>query len=137
MLMKHLKKLPTKFVTCILFFSAPPSFASNCKSAITQREMNACASSALDRETKKINNVYGDLRAKLDEKQKSKLKEIQLAWIKFRDLECKFTASGVEGGSAYPMVHDACLAEMTQQRIKQLSRFLNCEEGDLSCPVTR
>lgn len=136
-----MKPFNTLFAKCAIYASlllfSPSSFASNCESGGSQRELNACASSALDHETKIINRIYGDLRTKLDETQKRQMKDIQLAWIKFRDLECKFTAAGVAGGSVYPMVLDACLAEMTRQRIKELERFLNCKEGDLSCPVAR
>ncbi len=63
--------------------------------------MNQCGGSDLERETKKINKAYNDYRAKLTPEQKLEFKEVQLAWIKFKDVACKFEASGVEGGSAY------------------------------------
>jgi hypothetical protein len=33
------------------------------------------------------------------------------------------------------MVHDLCLDELTQSRIEQFRQYLDCEEGDMSCPV--
>ena len=94
-----------------------------------------CAASDLERETQKINKTYNALRAKLSPKQQKDLKEVQLAWIKFKDMACKFEASGVEGGSAYSMVLSACLSAKTTQRNKDLDFLLNCPEGDLSCPA--
>ena len=63
------------------------------------------------------------------------LQESQRAWIAFRDAECKFSSSGVDGGSVYPMVHALCLQGLTDERIMQLGAYLKCEEGDMSCPV--
>ncbi len=57
------------------------------------------------------------------------------AWIAFRDAECAFSASGGEGGSAYPMTVSMCAAHLTTARTEQLSSFLHCKEGDMSCPV--
>ena len=59
----------------------------------------------------------------------------QRAWIAFRDAECKFASSGVEGGSVQPMIHSGCLQGLTDARVTQLGSYLKCEEGDLSCPV--
>jgi uncharacterized protein YecT (DUF1311 family) len=89
----------------------------------------------LDRETKKINQTYNTVRAKLSPKQQQDFKAVQLAWIKFKDLDCKFQASGVAGGSAYPMIVSECLTAKTIQRNKELDYLLNCQEGDLSCPA--
>ena len=111
------------------------ALALDCQSPQTQTDMNQCASIDLDRETKSLNKTYEDYRTKLTFSQKKKLKEVQLAWIKFKDLACKFEASGVKGGSAYPMVLAICLAEKTRQRNKELEDLGVCQEGDLSCPA--
>ncbi len=59
----------------------------------------------------------------------------QRAWIAFRNAECTFQSSGDDGGSAAPMVAAGCQAELTKDRTKQLKAYLNCQEGDLACPV--
>ena len=116
-------------------FGSSSALALDCQNPQTQTDMNQCASSDLDRETKKINKTYNDFKAKLNPTQKQQLKEVQLAWIKFKDLACQFEAFGVEGGSAHSMVLAGCLTEMTHQRNKELEALGNCQEGDLSCPA--
>ena len=117
------------------FFVSSYALALDCQNPQTQTDMNQCATANLDRETKKINKTYKDFRAKLNPTQKQQFKEVQLAWIKFKDLACQFEASGVEGGSAYSMVLAGCLTEKTRQRNKELEALGNCQEGDLSCPA--
>jgi uncharacterized protein YecT (DUF1311 family) len=109
--------------------------ALDCGNPQTQTDMNTCASLELDRETKKINLTYNQFRSTLNPTQKQKIKEVQLAWIKFKDLACQFEASSLEGGSADAMVLNGCLAEKTRQRHQELRALKDCEEGDLSCPA--
>lgn len=116
-------------------FVSGSALALDCQNPQTQTDMNQCASTDLNRETKKINKTYNDFRAKLNPAQKQQFKEVQLAWIKFKDLACQFEASGVEGGSAHSMVLSGCLTEKTRQRNKELEALGNCQEGDLSCPA--
>jgi len=111
------------------------ALAENCQNLRAQVDVNACTYANLDLATKKLNNTYKNYSKKLDAEQKKQFKEIQLAWIKFKDLSCKFEASGVEGGSAYPMILDVCLTEKTKQRYKELEILNNCQEGDLNCPA--
>ncbi len=129
------KKIISKILFFILFSSLSSlTLALDCDEAITQSELNKCEATSLEQETKKINRVYNDLRKKMDPKQQKMLKDIQLAWIKFRDLSCKYRASGAEGGSVHSAIVNGCLTEMTRQRIKELLELNNCAEGDLSCP---
>jgi len=107
--------------------------AADCANATTQAAMNQCAAQELEREDKKINASYKELRSKLAPEQQNQLKEVQLAWIKYKDLACKYEAGGVEGGSVYPMVLASCLAQKTRQRNAELAAMSKCEEGDVSC----
>lgn len=86
---------------------------------------------------KKLNAEYKKIEARLqdDPDTKKLLVEAQRKWIAFRDAECKFQASGVEGGSVYPDILAACEAGLTEARVQDFDRYLSCEEGDLSCPV--
>ncbi|HKB83445.1 MAG TPA: lysozyme inhibitor LprI family protein [Burkholderiales bacterium] len=121
------------FVLALL--STPIVLAADCRNPQNQTEMNQCAAQDLEQVTKEINKLYTEYRGRLNEPQKQQLKEIQLAWIKFRDLACKFDSSGVAGGSAYPFVMQSCLIEKTRVRLKELQTLANCQEGDLSCPA--
>src|SRR5690606_20297276 len=44
-------------------------------------------------------------------------------------------SSGDDGGSAASMIVALCRTTMTSARSSQLEAYLNCEEGDLACPV--
>ena len=109
------------------------AWAVDCAKAITQADMNQCAAQELEREDKKINATYKDLRSKLDSEQQNELKNVQLAWIKYKDLTCKFESGGAAGGSMYSMILASCLAEKTRQRNAELALIGKCEEGDVSC----
>ena len=98
-------------------------------------DINQCATNELSIETGKINATYGTVRKKATAEQKQQLKAVQLAWIKFKDLSCSFQASSVDGGSLYSAVVSACLVEMTKRRNQELEELLNCQEGDVACPI--
>ena len=84
-----------------------------------------------------LNQTYQRIIKRLsdDNDGRSRLVKAQKAWVAFRDAECTFQSSGDDGGTAAPMVAAQCQATLTQQRTKQLKAYLNCQEGDLSCPV--
>ena len=126
--MKLLSKLLV--VLFALAVSVNVAWALDCRNPQSQTELNQCGNSDLERETKKINKAYNDYRTKLNPEQKQDFKEVQLAWIKFKDLACKFEASGVEGGSAYSMILSGCLTAKTIQRNKEIER---CPPAGTAC----
>ena len=91
--------------------------------AMTQMEMNQCAAQALEQADQELNRVYTQYRADLSAKDRQALKQVQLAWIKFRDLDCERIASVYDGGSMQPMVRSNCLAERTRERISHLEQM--------------
>jgi uncharacterized protein YecT (DUF1311 family) len=101
----------------------------NCNNPQTQSEMNICASIAYQNADRKLNQVYRQLLPKLSAARKQKLITAQQAWIKFRDSSCEFERSAYEGGSLAPMIYSNCLANVTEQRTKDLRRYL--EDSDL------
>ncbi|CCI31556.1 hypothetical protein MTo_01501 [Microcystis aeruginosa NIES-1211] len=101
----------------------------NCNNPQTQSEMNICAGIAYQNADRKLNQVYRQLLPKLSAARKQKLITAQQAWIKFRDSSCEFERSEFEGGSIAPMIYSNCLADVTEQRTKDLRRYL--ENGDL------
>lgn len=86
---------------------------------------------------KALNEAFRQIEHRLadDPGAKSRLVHAQRAWIAFRDAECAFQSSGEDGGSAAPTVIALCKAALTADRTGQLKTYLNCEEGDLACPV--
>ena len=101
----------------------------NCNNPQTQSEMNICAGIAYQNADRKLNQVYRQLLPKLSAARKQKLIAAQQAWIKFRDSSCEFERSAFEGGSIAPMIYSNCLADVTEQRTKDLRRYL--KDSDL------
>ena len=116
---------------------APLAQADDCAQAADQRTMNACAAKDYQRSDAQLNALYRQIseRLKNNPEGKSALLTAQRAWLGFRDAECRFAASGVTGGSVYPMIHNQCLADVTAKRVEAFKTYLKCQEGDLSCPV--
>lgn len=106
----------------------------DCKNATTQMDMNICASQDFRHSDALLNQAYKQKMAQLSPEQQTKFKVAQRNWIAFRDSDCDFMSSGVEGGSVQPMVYSGCLQQKTEQRTKEINAILHCEEGDLSCP---
>lgn len=105
--------------------------------AATQSELDDCASQSFAKSDRALNGLYREIMQRLgkDTDEGRMLIAAQRAWIAFRDAECDFAASGVEGGSIYPMTVVNCRDTLTQRRIDDLKFYLSCEEGDTSCPV--
>jgi uncharacterized protein YecT (DUF1311 family) len=97
--------------------------APDCANAVTQADMNWCASLDLDHATDLINATYNDVRRRLPETKANALRDVQRAWIRFKDLHCELEASQVEGGSMQPLVRDVCLTTMTEQREADLKKL--------------
>lgn len=130
--MKLLCLLP--LTACLL---TPVAYADDCDNATTQGDMNACAGRQYQAADKALNSVYQQItqRLKADADTKKLLVGAQRSWVTFRDAECEFAASGVSGGSVYPLIHLNCLTAQTTSRTQALKQYLKCQEGDMGCPV--
>ena len=130
--------MPTRSLAiCAALLLAPLAHAEDCANATDQRSMDECASNSFKAANVELNAVYKEIIQRLKDNANGKtlLVTAQRSWLAFRDSECKFTASGVSGGSVYPMIYAYCLAGLTTTRTKDLKEYLKCVEGDLSCPV--
>lgn len=112
------------------------ALANECDKAITQLELNTCSAQQYQAADKKLNQTYQAAIARAAAPQRDLLKKAQQAWITLRDADCAFIGSGTEGGSVQPMIMNQCLAEKTVEREAFLASLMQCEEGDLSCPLT-
>jgi uncharacterized protein YecT (DUF1311 family) len=119
----------------VLFTSM--AFAADCDNATDQATMNQCAAQQNAAADKELNALYQQIttRLKAEPERKKLLVGAQRAWVAFRDAECKFSASGVEGGSVYPLIYSSCTTDLTKARVQTFKNYLKCQEGDLSCPV--
>ena len=116
---------------------SPPAWAQNCDASADQMTLNKCADLDFRAADAELNEHYRAVMKRLADSPDAKnlLMVAQRAWIEFRNGECAFVASSVEGGSIYPMIASGCLAEMTRRRSADLKHYLECEEGDPSCPI--
>ncbi|TPK32442.1 DUF1311 domain-containing protein [Mesorhizobium sp. B2-5-4] len=119
---------------------AMPGFASakdKCADAKDQVTTNQCADASFKKSDKKLNELYKQIETRLkdDADAKKLLVQAQQGWVKFRDAECQFQAAGAAGGSMAPMLISMCMDSLTQSRVKNFEGYLNCREGDASCPL--
>lgn len=111
--------------------------ADDCANATTQGDMNQCAAQESKAADNELNSLYKQITTRLKDNPEAKqmLITAQRSWIGFRDAECSFSASGVEGGSVYPLIYSNCITALTKARVETFKTYLECKEGDLSCPV--
>ncbi|HII4319434.1 lysozyme inhibitor LprI family protein [Enterobacter cloacae] len=111
------------------------TLADECDNATTQLELNTCSAQQYQAADKKLNQTYQSAIKRAAAPQRDLLKKAQQAWIALRDADCNFIGSGTEGGSVQPMIISQCLTEKTVEREAFLASLMQCEEGDLSCPL--
>jgi uncharacterized protein YecT (DUF1311 family) len=97
-----------------------PARTGRCADPQTQSEMTQCAAADYKAADVALNQVYQKLVAKLDTDEKAQLKEVQTAWIKYRDTNCAFVADQYKGGTMRPMIYAGCLADVTTKRTSEL-----------------
>jgi uncharacterized protein YecT (DUF1311 family) len=73
-----------------------------------------------------LNSVYYRLKKELNRTDRENLIEAQKAWIKFRDLNCKFKSRdfGDGGGVITHKMKIDCLIESTEERTKELKKLI-------------
>lgn len=118
-----------------LMVTAESAIAQNCSSATTQQALNRCATQARRQADQSLKDFVADYQTRLSSEQVIMLQHTQATWELFRRFSCEFEASGVAGGSAYPMVFSGCMAAKATTRLNELQKLAQCEEGDLSCPA--
>lgn len=96
----------------------------NCKSPQTTLDMNVCSTQEFKAADTKLNQLYQQLQAKINSKQKQRLTGAQLTWVKFRDENCNYEAGKFEGGTLAAPTYVYCKARVTQERVKDLEGYL-------------
>jgi uncharacterized protein YecT (DUF1311 family) len=121
-------------VALLVVFAALPARAQiqACAAAQTQTDMNDCAAREYKKHDAAMNELYEQLLAKLNQRQRSQLQEAESAWIAYRDKQCAFQ-TGSAAGSIRPLIQYDCLDEKTNVHTAELNRQLNCKDGDPSC----
>ncbi|WNY87813.1 lysozyme inhibitor LprI family protein [Leclercia adecarboxylata] len=123
------------FIAGAALLLSTSALADECATASTQAEMNSCTAQQYQAADKTLNQTYQAAIKRADAPQRELLKKAQQVWIALRDADCAFIGSGTEGGSIQPMIVNQCLADKTNEREAYLATLMQCEEGDLSCPL--
>ncbi len=113
-------------ITCSVTFAG----IDKCSNLPNQSALNTCSSNVLNSANQKINSVYANYMKELNPTEKLQLKEAQRAWIQYKEKDCQFQSSPVLKGSLYPFVHNGCLVEKTENRIKELQDMQECRSGN-------
>ena len=112
-------------ISLALLIAALVAFPASHANAQSQAEMNRQAAKDFEKADTELNKTYEALLRKLpDAESKQKLKEAQRAWITSRDAEAARASNEANGGSMAPTIRYETMAELTQQRIKQLKTRL-------------
>ena len=109
----------------------------DCEDPQYQVEMNRCAALDFEQQDAELNRVWaqviaaareadGEINREFDQRptEEAMLREAQRAWITFRDQQCTYEGHEARGGSMETMIHEACRATVTRQRIGQLRALL-------------
>ena len=116
--MNRLSPLLVLLLSCTTVCAAP-----SCDTpTATQADLTDCSREIYNAADAELNRAYDALHAKLTPDEQVALRSAQRAWLQFRDLECAFVASKFAGGSAEPMEHYGCLAQLSEQRSVQLQK---------------
>ncbi|HEU4510019.1 MAG TPA: lysozyme inhibitor LprI family protein [Pyrinomonadaceae bacterium] len=87
---------------------------------------------AYSRWDKELNRVYSELLTKLKASDRSRLRQAQSAWVRFRDAEIKWLWSRAmygEGGTLAPVVISDIGRGLLKERVCQLQRYKNMAYG--------
>ncbi len=127
--------IKTLLLLTLLFNATLHANSIQCKEDGNQMQMNQCAYETYQKADKALNTVYKALRNKKknDKTYLANLKTSQRLWIKFRDAELDLIFTCESGdkrqcfGSMYPLLYNSEKADITQQRVKSLEKYLKEE----------
>ena len=114
-----------KWESCIGVVSEPCAKDEN---AMPPSEIMACYAREQAVWDDILNDSFRRLRAKLDDDQQAKLRDMQRAWITSRDKTCNFLYDYFQGTMANPMIA-ACMSRETGRRALYILGFANDAEG--------
>ena len=123
----------TRAVLLLLLVLSAPALALDCGRQQTEGAARQCSGQRLREADRTLNQTYTALLKRFSAPQQTMLRASERAWVAYRDAQCKMVASGVDGGSAQPMVTADCLGDLTSARVKELNYQLTCQEGDMTC----
>jgi uncharacterized protein YecT (DUF1311 family) len=92
-----------------------------CQSVGPSSEETRCFIEEAQKADRELNLLYNRVRQVLSSTEQGQLQAAQRLWIQFRDANCAAERDLYRGGSAGPMVYEACLGADTRQRTAELN----------------
>jgi uncharacterized protein YecT (DUF1311 family) len=117
--------------------ASAPAAAVACPDAVTQAELNACADAEFQHASADYAARYSALAQQLPPAQRTQLRRMQDAWLRYRTEACRFEAGAAAGGSVQGFVQTRCAARLTRARAAELEALGHCPEGDVACAARR
>lgn len=118
------------FIFCVTFFlninclySEKSYYKGDCIYHQGFDDLDTCLNKELTEYDKDLNVLYRKLT--VSPVNKNKLKKAEMLWIKFKEADCDYMASEVNGGKEYNDIYTACLINRTKERISDLTHSLS------------
>ena len=99
-----------------------------CPNALTQRQIDQCASEQFKKADSQLNKVYNRILGTINSSDRANLVAAQRAWLGYRDSNCKAERQ-FHGGSIAPTVEAFCLQDISEARSKELIRIYETPEA--------
>jgi uncharacterized protein YecT (DUF1311 family) len=118
-------------VSATAWAQQPSASIDPCKpDPVSQMQMNLCADYQFKQSDARLNRVYQKAMQNLkgDSGALDSLKQSEVAWLSYRDFQCKAAGRLYAGGSMAPLAVSGCLKTLTDQRIDALKSVY--ENGD-------
>jgi uncharacterized protein YecT (DUF1311 family) len=90
-----------------------------CRDDASTLGMANCFAGAREHADRELQEFYEQVRTKLPDDFPD-LQNAERLWLPFRDATCSAERSFYEGGTAAPVVYEACMEEETRIRVKDL-----------------
>lgn len=93
------------------------------ESAVSTVDIVACITEEFEREDKRLNDNYQQLRNQLSDSRKEQLLTAQRAWIAYKEANCDFYANP-EGGTMARVSANSCVLTETTNRADELEALM-------------
>lgn len=91
--------------------------------ALRTLDIVTCISSEYERQDKRLNQSYQQLRGQLSSGRRDQLLAAQRAWITYKEANCSFYADS-EGGTIARINANACVLNETIKRANELENLM-------------
>lgn len=126
----------------VLFLSAAASVAcdDDDTSGDTTLAIRESASACYKQDVAELDRLYNYYLSRLSDlapEFKRPFIDAQKRWIAFKESDCKYQSapSPDVSGSFAPITNLYCQSKHTRNRIDDLKFYIDCVEGDMTCPI--